>query len=134
MLGIPHPPGTPLYLALAHSWSQALGAVSADRFRYTTNTTFEWDGPDHGKRPGDVAQLQWQYSSPSSQFQFRDYAWNWLSASYTHSFSRTVSLTGTMTYQAPNRHRLLAPLVQEFYSERSPAVFKLKLLKTFGKP
>jgi hypothetical protein len=60
--------------------------------------------------------------------------WNWLSLSYTHSFSRTVSLTGTADYQGLNRHRLIAPLVQEFYSQRTPLVFKLKLLKTFGKP
>ena len=84
--------------------------------------------------PGDVAQLQWQYSSPSRQFQLRDDPWNWLSASYTHSFSRTLSLSGTAIYQGTNGHRLIAPLVQEFYSQRSPVVFKLKLLKTFGKP
>lgn len=103
-------------------------------FRYTTNATLEWDGPDRGKRPGDVAQLQWNYNSPARQFQFRYFDWNWLSLSYTHSFSRTLSLTGMMEYATVNRHRLLAPLVQEFYAQHRPAEFKLKLLKTFGQP
>ena len=111
-----------------------LGAPSEDIFRYTTNATLEWVGPDHGKVPGDVAQLQWQYSSPSRQPQFRFFDWNALSLSYTHSFSRGLSLNGTMSYWTTSRHRLLAPLVQEFYSQRSPVAFKLKLLKTFGKP
>ncbi|HZC38120.1 MAG TPA: outer membrane beta-barrel protein, partial [Sphingomicrobium sp.] len=110
------------------------GAASEDTFRYTTNATLEWDAPDRGEVPGDVAQLQWIYNSPSRQFQLRYDPWNWLSLSYTHSFSRTVSLTGTADYQGLNRHRLIAPLVQEFYSQRTPLVFKLKLLKTFGKP
>jgi hypothetical protein len=105
-----------------------------DRFRYTTNTTLEWDGPDRGKVPGDVAQLQWIYESPSRQFELNDFAWNWLSASYTHSFSRTVSLSGTVNYLSRSGHRLMAPLVQEDYSRRQPVEFKLKLLKTFGKP
>src|SRR4051794_39188993 len=110
------------------------GPANEDRFRYTTNTTLEWDGPDRGKVPGDIAQLQWQYSSPSRQFQLRYDPWNWLSASYTHSFSRTLSLSGAATYQGTNRHRLIAPLVQEFYSQHSPVEFKLRQLKTFGKP
>jgi outer membrane receptor for ferrienterochelin and colicin len=100
--------------------------------RFTNNATIEWDGPDRGNRPGDVAQLQWIYSSPVRDFQFRDFAWNWFSLSYTHSFSRTVSVSGTANYQARIRHRLVAPLVQEFYSERRPVEFKVKLLKTFG--
>src|SRR5205085_6232136 len=107
----------------------ASGPANEDTFRYTTNTTLECDGPDRGKVPGDIAQLQWQYSSPSRQFQLRDDPWNWLSASYTHSFSRTLSLSATAIYQGINRHRLLAPLVQEFYSQRSPVELKLKLLK-----
>lgn len=35
---------------------------------------------------------------------------------------------------APLRHKLAAPLVQELYDEHPPLEFKLKLLKTFGKP
>ena len=32
------------------------------------------------------------------------------------------------------RHDLIAPLVQEYYAQRTPIEFKLKLLRTFGKP
>jgi outer membrane receptor for ferrienterochelin and colicin len=112
----------------------ATGVSSDDSFRYTANTTIQWAGADRGKRPGDVAQLQWIYGSPSRQFEIHDFGWNWLSLSYTHSFSQTVSLTGTVDYVSHNGHRLLAPLVQEYYSERRPLEFKLKLLKTFGNP
>ena len=104
------------------------------RLRYTVNTTLEWDGPQHAKTPGDVAQLQWIYNSPARQFQISQFAWNWLSASYSHSFDRTVSLTATMSYATANSHRLMAPLVQELYRKREPAEFKIKVLKTFGKP
>jgi hypothetical protein len=110
------------------------GVRTLGSFRYTTNATLEWDRPDRGGIPGDVAQLQWQYNSPSRQFQMRDLASAWLSPSYTHNFSRTISLTGTMTYATDNRHRLLAPLVQEYYEQRSPTEFRLKLTKTFGRP
>ena len=111
----------------------ASGTASDERFRYTTNATLEWDGPDRGKTPGDIAQLQWNYSSPSRQFQMRYFDWNWLSLSYTHSFSPKWSVTGAANYETPTRDRLLAPLVQEYFSLRTPVEFKLKLLKTFGK-
>lgn len=109
------------------------GGSSDNLFRFTTNTTLEWDGPEHGDRPGDVAQLQWIYSSPSRAFDVRTAYWNWLSLSYTHSFSHTFSVTGTANYQSRNRHWLDAALVQEDAWVRRPVEFKLKLLKTFGK-
>jgi outer membrane receptor protein involved in Fe transport len=109
------------------------GTLNERTFRYTTNATLEWDGPDRGKIPGDVAQLQWIFESPSRQFQTHYLASNLLSLSYTHSFSRTASLSGTLNYLSANRHRLEAPLVQEDYRSRSPVEFKVKLLKTFGK-
>ena len=110
------------------------GPASDERFRYTTNATLEWDGPDRGKTPGDIAQLQWIFYSPSRLYQISYPASHWFSLSYTHSFSHTVSLTGTAEYLTANRHRLIAPLVQESFVQRSPAQFKLKLLKTFGAP
>jgi hypothetical protein len=109
------------------------GSGSRTTFRYTTNGTLEWDGPDRGKVPGDVAQLQWTYYGPAREFQFHNFSWNDVSLSYTHSFSRTLSLSGTFHYRGPNRHDLLAPLVQELFAEHRPPDFKLKLLKTFGK-
>ncbi|MEP7130202.1 MAG: outer membrane beta-barrel family protein [Sphingomicrobium sp.] len=110
------------------------GARSDDVFRYTTNSTLEWNGPDRGKIPGDVAQLQWGFNSSSRQVQFRYLPSSFLNLSYTHSFSRTFSLTGSMSRLSRIRHDLVAPLVQEYYAQRTPLEFKLKLLKTFGKP
>jgi outer membrane receptor for ferrienterochelin and colicin len=101
-------------------------------FRYTTDTTLQWTAPDRGKVPGDVAQVQWRHYSPSLQFQLEDFARDGVTVSYTHSFSKSVSLSATADYWAPFGHRLEAPLVQELYRERSPARFKVKLLKTFG--
>ncbi|HWU93252.1 MAG TPA: outer membrane beta-barrel family protein [Sphingomicrobium sp.] len=109
------------------------GTTVDERVRFTTNSTLEWDGPERGERPGDVAQLQWMYNSPYRSFDLRYAYWNWLSLSYTHSFDRTFSATGTVSYQSLNHHRLDAPLVQEDYAVRKPVEFKLKLLKTFGK-
>jgi hypothetical protein len=43
-------------------------------------------------------------------------------------------LTGTVSHLSHIRHRLLAPLVQEYFAERRPFEFKVKLLRTFGKP
>ena len=105
-----------------------------ERFRYTTDATIQSTGPDRGKRPGDVAQLQWIYSSAERDFELHSFAWNWLSLSYTHSFTQTLALTATANYASRTGHRLVAPLVQEYYAERRPVEFKLKLLKTFGKP
>ncbi|MGE5563465.1 MAG: TonB-dependent receptor [Bacillota bacterium] len=110
------------------------GRRSDERFRYTIDTTLEWTGPDRGKRPGDVAQLQWIYNSPEREFALDQLAWNWLGLSYTHSFTQTLSLTGNASYVSRTGHRLLSPLVQAYLVSRSPAEFKLKLLKTFGNP
>ena len=109
-----------------------IGGGSDERFRYTTDATLQWTGPDRGKRSGDVAQLQWIYGSPAREFEIQNFAWNWLSLAYTHSFTQTVSLTGTLNYSSPNRHRLDAPLVQEYYAQSRPPVLQIKLLKTFG--
>jgi hypothetical protein len=110
------------------------GRQSQHSFRYMTSGSLEWDGADRGKVPGDVAQLQWTYNGPSSDFQFHNFAWNDLKLSYTHSISRKLSLSGTFHYAAPNRHDLLAPLVQEIYADHRRPEFKLKLMKTFGNP
>jgi ferric enterobactin receptor len=109
-----------------------IGARSDVRFRYTLDTTIQWTGPDRGKRPGDVAQLQWVYSSPQRSFEIHNFAWNLLSLSYTHSLSRDLSLTATANYVSSNRHLLEAPLVQEYFAEHRRPEFKIRLLKTFG--
>ena len=72
------------------------------------------------------------YNSPYRSFDLRYAYWNWLSLSYTHSFSRTFSATGTVNYQSLNRHRWMRRWCRNFTARR-PMEFKLKLLKTFGK-
>lgn len=114
----------------------AAGRGQHDSFRYTTNSTLEWNGKARGKTPGDIAQLQVQTESPSRDFQFSQSAQHWITWSLTHSFSPTLSLTATaqnplMPVHA--RHRLDAPRVQEVYDSRDQPEFRLKLLKTLGR-
>lgn len=112
----------------------APGHVREERFRFTTNSTLEWDGPDRRGKPGDVAQLTWHYESPVTQYQFRYLAWHQLTASYTHNLDRKWSITATAdSGQLGNRHRLIAPLVEEYYRENRRPELKVKLTKTFGK-
>lgn len=108
------------------------GSPENGLFRYSTNGTLEWDGPERGERPGDVAQVQWERQSPIQEFQTRHYALNRLSASYTHSFDRTVSLTCTLEYSGQVCQQFTAPLLQEYSAQRSPVNVMLKLQKTFG--
>jgi outer membrane receptor protein involved in Fe transport len=110
-----------------------IGDATDERFRFTTNSTLEWDGPDRRGKPGDVAQLNWHYESPSTQFQFRNFGWHQMTLSYTHNFTRELSITATADSGALHYgHRLLAPLVQEYYRVHRRPEFKLKLMKTFG--
>lgn len=112
------------------------GASSDTMFRYTGNATVEWHGKPKGKRPGDIAQVQLTYESPSREFQIRRESEYSLNFAYTHSFSPTLSVTANLNGLGPTHtgHRLRAPLVQEDYDrkERLPE-FKLKLVKTLGK-
>ena len=107
-----------------------------ESFRYTGNATVEWHGRDSKTgRPGDIAQVQLTYESPSRSYQFRQEDYYTLNLSWTHSFTKKVALTasingiGTMRY----RHHLIAPLVREDYEKRENPEFKLKLVKTLGK-
>ncbi|MFP5432502.1 MAG: TonB-dependent receptor domain-containing protein, partial [Alphaproteobacteria bacterium] len=99
-------------------------------FRYSTNATFEWNGKDRGSVPGDVAQLQWSYNSPSREYQIRKSSWFDLSASYTHSLDRTLSLSGTFRYSGRTNQRLIAPSVEEISSRQRTPEVQLKLQKT----
>lgn len=113
------------------------GASSDTMFRYTGNATVEWHGNEKGKRPGDIAQVQLTYESPSRDFQIRRRSEYSLNLAYTHSFSPTLSVTANLNGLGTTRfgHRLRAPLVQEDYERReSQPEFKLKLVKALGKP
>lgn len=110
------------------------GTRRISTFRDTTNATLEWDGPERAKRPGDVVQLQWTYRSAWRDFQVRNASFNALTLSYTHSFSRSLSLTGTADWFSPIRYRVEAPLVREGRTQRQWTGVRVKLLKTIGKP
>jgi hypothetical protein len=105
-------------------------------FRYTGNATVEWHGKQKEKTPGDVGSVQLTYESPSREFQFRREGYFNVSLAYTHSFSPTLSVTGNLSGLGTlhSRHRLIAPLIQETYDKREGPEFKLKLVKTLGKP
>jgi ferric enterobactin receptor len=107
-----------------------------ETFRYTGNATVEWHGKD-GKngRPGDIAQIQLTYDSPSRSYQFKTEDSYSLNFSWTHSLSKKLSLTASLNgLGAINyRHHLIAPLVREDYEKRENPEFKLKLVKTLGK-
>lgn len=104
---------------------------SAQRtFRYSTSSALEWNGKEGGSRTGDVAQLQWSYNSPSREYQIRKASWFDLSASYTHSFDRTLSLSATFRYSGRTSQRLTAPSVEEISSRQNKPQVQLKLQKT----
>lgn len=111
------------------------GASSLATFRYSANTTLDWTGKQRHSVPGDTAQLQFIYDSPHRDYQVRYGGTYWLSASYTHNLSKTLSLTGMVDGIIPlrNNHVLDAPLVHETYDQRQrgPEV-RIKLLKSFG--
>jgi outer membrane receptor for ferrienterochelin and colicin len=111
------------------------GDANDNQFRYTINATLEWNSAEKPGGPGNIAQLQATYDSPSQSFQIRNESQYSLSFSYTHSFSRTLSLTGSLNGigSTHNRYRLSAPLVQEDHDARTGLpVFKINLSKTFG--
>lgn len=102
------------------------------RARYSVNGSLEWRGPDRGKIAGDVVELRVIHNSASREFQIRNAATNWLSASYTHSFSPSLSITMTGDYSSTTRRFIDAPLVREESSDRKPIEIRLKLLKRLG--
>jgi ferric enterobactin receptor len=113
-----------------------LGSATFSSLRSTGNATLEWNGADRrGAIPGDIAQLQLTYESASRDYQIHEDPNYSVNLSYTHSFSRTLSLTGSINRLGTRnyRHTLDAPLVQEdFVRRETQPTFKLKLVKTLG--
>lgn len=109
------------------------GLQSQRTFTYTTNGTLEWSRNNRGNVPGDVAQLQWSYNGPLSDYQTKNSAWSDVSLSYTHSFNRTLSLSSTFRSLGRTEQRREAPSLQELFTRKRTPEFQLKLLKIFGK-
>ena len=111
------------------------GTSRFSQLRYTANATINWQGKDSPKRPGDIGQLQLEYASPSRLFQSRSSGTVSANLSYTHSFSKTLAITGSVNGigSGHSSRRLVAPSIQERYDVRTrqPEV-KFKLVKTFA--
>lgn len=112
------------------------GSASAETFRATANSTLEWDGPERKERPGDIAQLQIYYGSPSRAFETRLGGFFVPVLSYTHSVTRKLAITATIQGFAPTRgySEINSPFLQERtdFRQHLPE-FRLKLVKSFGK-
>jgi hypothetical protein len=111
------------------------GASSFETFRYSGNATLEWDGPQHGARPGDILQIQGTYDSANRLFETRYAARYRLSVTYTHSLGKSFAVTASLENFGQPRFRywLEAPLVREYSVRReTQPLFRLKLVKTFG--
>lgn len=111
------------------------GTSRFSQLRYTANATLNWQGKDGPKRPGDIAQLQLEYASPSRLFQSRYSGSISANVSYTHNLSKTLAVTGSVNGigSGHSSRRFVAPSVEEDYEVRTrqPEV-KLKLVKTVG--
>jgi hypothetical protein len=103
------------------------------QFRYSLNGSVEWTGQPRGGVPGDTVQLQWFHDSPSREYEFERLSSNWISASYTHSLRRNLSVNATISYLTPIRSRVLSALVMQQDYSRMPVEFKVRLLRVFGK-
>jgi outer membrane receptor protein involved in Fe transport len=107
--------------------------VHQHQFRFTGNSTLEWDGPDREGKPGDIAQLQWQHESPAILYQFRNFSTNRVTLSYTHNVTKKWSVTAQAdTKYLGSGHRVIAPLFQEYFADHDRWDFSVKLMKTFG--
>ena len=115
----------------------SVGYTSEDQFRYTGNATLEWNAPAKGDQPGNTAQIQLAYESPSQAYQIRYGPRLTPSFSLSHPLAKKLSVVLSAENAfgvSHNSHVLNAALTQEWLVERiiGPRV-ALKLVKTFGK-
>ena len=109
---------------------------SIDEFRYTGNTTLEWNAPAQGARPGDSAQIQFAYQSPEQDYQTRMGPILTPSVSYSHALAEKLSVVLKVENAFGVQHNLSvlnAPLVQQVYDARTIGPrFAIKFVRNFG--
>lgn len=114
-----------------------VGPTSVALFRYTGNTTVEWNGPARSDQPGDSAQFQLNYESPSQVYQIHYGPRLTPSLTLSHPLARKLSLVLTAENAfgvIHSGHTLLAPLTQETLEERTIGPkFTVKFVKTIGR-